>query len=419
MGFLEHATGAIRTVLGERTSLLFVPLAGSDPDTYTTTMRQALARMDVRVTGLHEVSDAARAVRDAEAIFVGGGNTFRLLRALNRLGILDTLRRTVADGGTPYLGASAGSNLACPSIRTTNDMPIVEVPSLAALGLLPFQLNPHYLDHDPHSTHQGETRQQRIEEFLEENDVPVLGLREGAWLRVSGRRRPVVPARDHAAFRRRVGSLAGALACRVRAHSLLADFVRRDPVSFLGHTFQAAPVAFPPRLVTLCHVVVAAAQPGGAVDELTDDVGLAGMPVGFGDHMDQDLVQRHLAPVFRPPRHVAHRVQGQRADRGVRVRPGPPVQPGDLLPRLSGGGPHVGVGLRVGLQPRQPLAEGPAEAVAEVAEFDAGHMLDQSKQVGARGYHRAPDVVLREPVELPEQSLPSILQVSVKVFLGI
>jgi dipeptidase E len=204
MRFLEHATGAIRSVLGERASLLFVPFAGSDPDTYTTTMRRALARIDVRVTGLHQVSDMPRAARDAEAIFVGGGNSFRLLRTLNRLGILNALRRAVIDGGAPYLGASAGSNLACPSIRTTNDMPIVEVTSLTALGLLPFQLNPHYLDPDPHSTHQGETRQQRIEEFLEENDVPVLGLREGAWLRVSGRQATLSGASTGRLFRRDV-----------------------------------------------------------------------------------------------------------------------------------------------------------------------------------------------------------------------
>jgi dipeptidase E len=184
--------------------VLFVPFAGSDQDTYANVMRKALARIDVQVTSMHEVSDAARAVRDAEAIFVGGGNSFRLLRTLNRLGALAALRRAVVDEGVPYLGASAGSNLACPSIRTTNDMPIVEVPSLSALGLIPFQLNPHYLDPDPGSTHQGETRQQRLEEFLEENDVPVLGLREGAWLRISGRRAVLSGASTGHLFRRGV-----------------------------------------------------------------------------------------------------------------------------------------------------------------------------------------------------------------------
>jgi dipeptidase E len=202
MGFLEHATDAIKDVLGGRGSVLFVPFAGSDPDAYTTTMRAAMALIGVQVTGLHEVPDSARAIGQAEAIFVGGGNSFRLLRHLNRLGVLAALRDAVVTGGVPYLGASAGSNLACPTIRTTNDMPIVEVPSLSALGLIPFQLNPHYLDADPGSTHQGETRQQRLEEFLEENDVPVLGLREGSWLAVSGRDAMLSGASTGRLFRR-------------------------------------------------------------------------------------------------------------------------------------------------------------------------------------------------------------------------
>jgi dipeptidase E len=187
MGFLEHAVPAIRTVLGDRGSLLFVPFASSDPDTYTSVMRQALAPAGIEVTGLHQAGDLAAAVADAQALFVGGGNAFRLLRTLTTLGVLEALRQA-ALAGVPYLAASAGTNLACPTIRTTNDMPIVEPGSLAGLGLIPFQLNPHYLDPDPRSGHQGETRSQRIEEFLEENDVPVLGLREGAWLRVSGTR---------------------------------------------------------------------------------------------------------------------------------------------------------------------------------------------------------------------------------------
>ena len=202
MRFLEHATDAITGVLGNRASVLFVPFAGSDPDAYTATMRAALARIGVRVTGLHEVPDAVHAIGQAEAIFVGGGNSFRLLRHLNQLGALAALREAAVTGGVPYLGASAGSNLACPTIRTTNDMPIVEVPSLSALGLIPFQLNPHYLDADPGSTHQGETRQQRLAEFLEENDVPVLGLREGSWLAVSGRHAVLSGASTGRLFRR-------------------------------------------------------------------------------------------------------------------------------------------------------------------------------------------------------------------------
>lgn len=186
-GFLEYALEGIGEVLAERKSLLFVPYASSDPDLYTATMRRAMTKIDVRVDGLHEAADPVRAIRDAEAVFTGGGNTFRLLRTVTDLGLLGPLREAAQYGGVPYLGASAGSNLACPSIRTTNDMPIVESPSLIALGLIPFQLNPHYLDPDPASDHQGETRELRILQFLEVNDVPVLGLREGSWLRVSGR----------------------------------------------------------------------------------------------------------------------------------------------------------------------------------------------------------------------------------------
>jgi dipeptidase E len=185
MRFLEHASQAVRAVLGGARTMLFVPFASGDPDAYASLMRATLARMDIRVTSLNEAGDVPGVVRAAEAVFVGGGNSFRLLRTLIRLEALDVLRRVVQDG-VPYLAASAGSNLACPSIRTTNDMPIVEAVPLSALGLIPFQLNPHYLDPDPRSSHKGETRPGRIEEFLEENDVPVLGLREGAWLRVSG-----------------------------------------------------------------------------------------------------------------------------------------------------------------------------------------------------------------------------------------
>jgi len=185
--FLEHALDAIRETLSSCRRLLFVGFASSDPDAYTEVMRQALAPLEVEVLGAHESADPRRAIQEAEAIFVGGGNAFRLLRTLNRLDALSTLESTVR-AGVPYLGASAGTNLACPTIRTTNDMPIVEPCALTGLGLVPFQINPHYLDPDPLSTHLGETRQRRIEEFLEENDVPVLGMREGSWLRVSGHR---------------------------------------------------------------------------------------------------------------------------------------------------------------------------------------------------------------------------------------
>lgn len=181
-GYLEHAIETVTAFLrGARVT--FVPYALADHEAYTAKVRSTLAPHGLEVEGLHTVSDPATAVEDAEAVFVGGGNTFRLLDALQRLGISDVLRRR-ALGGMPYLSASAGTNIAGPTIRTTNDMPIVQPASFDALGLVPFQLNPHYLDADPSSTHRGETRQERLREFLEQNDATVLGLREGTWLSV-------------------------------------------------------------------------------------------------------------------------------------------------------------------------------------------------------------------------------------------
>jgi dipeptidase E len=183
--FLEHAYDELREVLAGVRHVLFIPHALKDHDGYAAKARAAFAEAGFGLDSLHQAKDARRAVEDAEAVFCGGGNTFRLLASLYRLDVMDLLRER-ARGGMPYTGASAGSNLACPTVRTTNDMPIVEPPTLEALGLVTFQINPHYLDPDPGSTHMGETRETRIREFLEENDVPVVGLREGAILRVEG-----------------------------------------------------------------------------------------------------------------------------------------------------------------------------------------------------------------------------------------
>lgn len=177
--FLEHALDALRDILRDVRELVFVPYALADHDGYTAKIRTALEPLGVSVVGAHT---DAEVLESASAIFVGGGNTFRLVKTLQVSGQLDVIRDRVRNG-TPYLGSSAGTNLAGPSLRTSNDMPIVQPPSFETLGLVPFQLNPHYLDPDPTSTHQGETRELRITEFLEENDVPVLGLREGTWLR--------------------------------------------------------------------------------------------------------------------------------------------------------------------------------------------------------------------------------------------
>lgn len=182
--FLQHALGVIGDVLQDRRRLLFVAFAASDPDKYTQLMREHLARIGVRVDAAHLAADPRRAVLEAEAVFVGGGNSFRLLSRFSALGLLDELHARILDG-VPYLGASAGANLACPTIRTTNDMPILEPGSFRALGLIPFQINAHYPIAEADGA-QDEARQGGIRGFLEENDVPVLGMPEGTWLRLSG-----------------------------------------------------------------------------------------------------------------------------------------------------------------------------------------------------------------------------------------
>lgn len=184
--YLEHAHEALVDVLAGARRLVFVPYALADHDACTATVARALTPLGVDVVGSH-TGDPPELVAGADAVFVGGGNTFRLTDALHRLGLLGAIRAAAADG-MPYIGSSAGTNVATPSLRTTNDMPIVEPRSFETLGLVPFQINPHYLDPDPTSTHQGETREERIVQFLEENPGPVLGMREGTWLRLDGAR---------------------------------------------------------------------------------------------------------------------------------------------------------------------------------------------------------------------------------------
>jgi len=183
--YLEHAFPELRDTLGGARRVLFIPYALRDRDAYAAKVRAAFEEMGYGLDSLHEALDPRQAVETAEAVFCGGGNTFRLLKALQELDLLPLVRRRVAEGMV-YSGASAGSNLAGPTIRTTNDMPIVQPLSLDALGLVSFQINPHYLDPAPGSTHMGETRETRILEFHEENEAPVVGLREGAILRVEG-----------------------------------------------------------------------------------------------------------------------------------------------------------------------------------------------------------------------------------------
>jgi dipeptidase E len=184
-GYLDHAEAEIRDFLPPATPILFVPYALFDRDAYAGRARDRFAKMGFRLEGIHRAADPRLAILEAKALFIGGGNTFRLLKALQELSLLEPIRRRVGEG-MPYIGSSAGSVVSSPSIRTTNDMPIVEPASLQALGLVSFQINAHYLDPDPASTHMGETREERLRQFHEENATPVVGLREGTLLRVEG-----------------------------------------------------------------------------------------------------------------------------------------------------------------------------------------------------------------------------------------
>lgn len=200
-GYLDHCADAIRSLFAPVGRVLFVPYALKDRDGYADKARERFRTLGLGLDSVHLALDAREAVEDAGGFFIGGGNTFRLLKELYDQDLLAAIRRRV-EGGAPYMGTSAGSNVAAPTIRTTNDMPIVQPPSFDALGVVPFQINPHYQDPAPDSTHMGETRDQRLAEYLEENERPVLALREGAWLARQGGSLQLLGARGAKLFAR-------------------------------------------------------------------------------------------------------------------------------------------------------------------------------------------------------------------------
>ena len=185
-GYLDHCESEMLEFLGGRDRLAFIPFALYDREGYGRRAQDRFETMGIQADVVTTDDHGRVLVAQAAAFFVGGGNTFRLIDTLQRSGLLGVVRSRVRDG-VPYMGASAGSNIAAPTIRTTNDMPIVEPGSFESLALVGFQINPHYLDPVPDSRHMGETREQRLEEYLEENDRAVVGLREGAWVRVEAR----------------------------------------------------------------------------------------------------------------------------------------------------------------------------------------------------------------------------------------
>jgi dipeptidase E len=202
--YLSWAKAEIRAFLGDApSSAVFIPYAAVSfgYDAYEAKVDKVFSSLDCRIAGIHRVWNPVQAVENAEVIVIGGGNTWRLLQQMREHSLMDVVREKVR-AGTPYIGWSAGSNVACPTIKTTNDMPVVDPRGLCALNLVPFQINPHYLDVHP-AGHGGETREDRIREFIELNpDLFVLGLREACLLKQERNRLQLIGAATARLFRK-------------------------------------------------------------------------------------------------------------------------------------------------------------------------------------------------------------------------
>jgi len=185
-GYLDYLLDALKIHFKNVETILFIPYArpgGMSHDAYTEIVQLAFSKIGKTVKGLHEFEHPKEALKNAEGIFAGGGNTFVLVDQLYKMDVFNELK-TAIESGTPYVGTSAGSNICGVSIRNTNDMPVVYPPSFNALETIPFNINAHYLNPVKGSVHMGETRETRIQEFHIYNNTPVLGLREGSWLEV-------------------------------------------------------------------------------------------------------------------------------------------------------------------------------------------------------------------------------------------
>lgn len=188
--YLEYLSSEIENLFRETDEIIFVPFArpgGISHEEYTDKARTFFSQINIKVKGLHEFEDKIEAVNKSKGIFTGGGNTFLLVKTLHEEDLMGVLKENV-ENGTPYLGCSAGSNIGGLNMKTTNDMPIAYPPSFECMGLVPFNINPHYLDPNPDLKHNGETRETRIKEFLTQNNTKVVGLREGNWIRKIGQK---------------------------------------------------------------------------------------------------------------------------------------------------------------------------------------------------------------------------------------
>lgn len=203
MGFLEHATDQLNTILaGSVKKIAFIPYAAvtSSFEEFEGRVKPVFEKLGVDITSVHHSADAVKAVEAADAVAIGGGNTFALLSRLYENKLVDAIHSLV-NNGMPYMGWSAGSNVTCPTICTTNDMPIVQPPSFNAINLVPFQINPHFISGKP-AGHNGESREDRLNEFITMNKtMPVLCTREGSALYVEGENATLVGELDAPVFR--------------------------------------------------------------------------------------------------------------------------------------------------------------------------------------------------------------------------
>ena len=186
--YLDYLLPELKIFFSETDEIVFIPYArpnGISHDQYTKIAANAFTKINKKIIGIHTFKNPIEAIKNAKGVFVGGGNTFVLVSQLYKFQVMTPLREAIFDG-LSYLGTSAGSNICGLTMQTTNDMPIVYPPSFKTLGVLPFNINPHYIDPDPNSKHMGETRETRIKEYHSQNNIPVVGLREGSWLQVKG-----------------------------------------------------------------------------------------------------------------------------------------------------------------------------------------------------------------------------------------
>lgn len=193
--YLEYLLEDLKELFQDAEEILFIPFArpgGISHEEYTKNVSKAFKKINKKIIGLYTFEDKKEAIINCKGIFVGGGNTFVLTQQMYLHDLWETLKNVI-NKGTPYLGTSAGSNICGLSIQNTNDMPIVSVPSYSALGIFPFNINPHYIEPDVNLKHNGESRATRIKEFFAYNNTPVLGLKEGSFLRIKHQNIILIP----------------------------------------------------------------------------------------------------------------------------------------------------------------------------------------------------------------------------------